>query len=392
MTALLWTIIAAAAGLALYAYAGYPALLALIGRFRGRGTSVRGVAELPDITIVVPAYNEAHQMRALLDSLLAIDYPADRRQVLVLSDASTDGTDDIVREYADRGIELLRMPERVGKTAAENASCAYLRGEIIINTDASTRIHPEAVRALVAEFVDPAIGVASCRDVSVAHVDGDVNAGESGYVGYEMWVRDLETRAGGIVGASGCLYAIRAELHRNPLPDGLSRDFAAALVARENGLRAVSVPDALCYVPRASSLRREYRRKVRTFTRGIGTLLHKRDLLNPLRYGVFSWMLLSHKCCRWLVPWAAVLAFGVASVAAVTVPWARPLVAAGALFLALAYIGWVWPEQTRAPRFLAVPAYLAAGNIAVLHAAVRALRGDFNARWEPTRREAVRSA
>lgn len=183
MTAFLWTIIAGAAGLVLYAYAGYPALLALMGWLRGSDTSVRGDAELPDITIVVPAYNEAHQMRALLDSLLAIDYPADRRQVLVLSDASTDGTDDIVREYADRGIELLRMPERVGKTAAENASCAYLRGEIIINTDASTRIHPRAVRALVAEFTDPAIGVASCRDVSVAHVDGDVNAGESGYVG-----------------------------------------------------------------------------------------------------------------------------------------------------------------------------------------------------------------
>lgn len=383
---MLWMILAIAVILVLYAYAGYPALLALIGRRRERSPAM---AELPEISIAVPAYNEAHQMRALLDSLLAIDYPAEKRQILVVSDASTDGTDEIVSEHADRGIELLRMPERVGKTAAENASCAYLRGAIIINTDASTRIHPQAVRALVAEFADPTIGVASCRDVSVAHVDGDVNAGESGYVGYEMWVRDLETRAGGIVGASGCLYAIRAELHRQPLPEGLSRDFAAALVAREHDLRAVSVPDALCYVPRASSLRREYRRKVRTFTRGIGTLLHKRHLLNPFRYGAFAWMLVSHKCCRWLVPWAGVLAFGTLSIAAVAEPWARLIVAIGALFGALAYIGWVWPEHTKAPRLLAVPAYLAAGNVAVLHAAVRALTGNLSPRWEPTRRETV---
>lgn len=386
MTELLWTIVAIAFGLVLYAYAGYPAALALISRRRPRPPAM---LELPCITIVVPAYNEAHQMPALLDSLLAIDYPAEKRQILVISDASTDGTDEIVRERADRGIELLRMPERVGKTAAENASCAYLRGEIIINTDSSTRIHPQAVRALVAEFSDPTIGVASCRDVSVAHIDDDVNTGESGYVGYEMWVRDLETRAGGIVGASGCLYAIRAELHRKPLPEGLSRDFAAALVAREHGQRAVSVPEALCYVPRATSLRREYRRKVRTFTRGIGTLLHKRHLLNPFRYGLFAWMLVSHKCCRWLVPWAGVLAFGALSIAAVSEPWVRPIVAAGALLGVLAYIGWVWPEHPKTPRLLAVPAYLAAGNVAVLHAAVRALTGNQNPKWEPTRREAV---
>ncbi|MGH7577662.1 MAG: glycosyltransferase, partial [Longimicrobiales bacterium] len=146
MTAFLWTIIAVAAGLVLYAYAGYPALLALIGRWRHRGTLIRTDVEVPDISIVVPAYNEAHQIRVLLESLLAVDYPAERRQILVISDASTDGTDEIVRDYADRGVELLRMPERVGKTAAENASCAYLRGEIVINTDASTRIHPHAVR------------------------------------------------------------------------------------------------------------------------------------------------------------------------------------------------------------------------------------------------------
>src|SRR5690606_16822661 len=101
---------------------------------------------------------------------------------------------------------------------------------------------------------------------------------------YEMWVRRLETRISGIVGASGCFYAIRAHLHRVHLKDSLSRDFAAALIAREHGYRSVSVDDAVCYVPRAPSLHREYRRKVRTITRGMETLHNRGHLLNPLEY------------------------------------------------------------------------------------------------------------
>lgn len=95
-------------------------------------------------------------------------------------------------------------------------------------------------------------------------------------MGYEMWVRELETRVFGIVGASGCLYAIRRALHMSFLPDVLSRDFGAALVAREEGYRAVSVPAATCYVPRSASRRRDYARKVRTMVRGIETLWYKR--------------------------------------------------------------------------------------------------------------------
>src|SRR2546426_11098991 len=128
-----------------------------------------------------------------------------------------------------------------------------------------------------------------------------------------MWVRDLESSLSGIVGASGCLYGIRRDLNRHTTRDGLSRDFGAALVAGEHGSRAVSVPAAICYVPRSSSLRREYRRKVRTMARGLRTLWHKRSLLNPRRHGLFAWMLWSHKVCRWLVPWMALPAAGAAA-------------------------------------------------------------------------------
>ncbi len=384
-------VIVVAALLVGYAYVGYPLLLMVLADWRRTAASRRvdRLPEWPAISITVPVYNEATNMAAKLEALLGLEYPADRRQILVVSDASNDGTDDIAARFADRGVELLRLPQRRGKTAAENAARHVLRGEIVVNTDASVRIHPQALQALVAAFADPSVGVASCRDVSVARTEASGNLGETGYVGYEMWVRRLETRVYGLVGVSGCLYAIRKPLHMDLVPEALSRDFAAALVAREHGLRTVAVDEAMCYVPRTSSTRQEYRRKVRTMTRGLETLWYKRSLLNPLRYGVFAWMLFSHKLCRWLAPWAlAAVAAGVA-VLAVRQPWARWVLAAQGVLIGLGVAGWVWPPQSDPPRLLSLAAYGVVGTLAALRAWANGLRGELEPVWEPTRREPV---
>jgi cellulose synthase/poly-beta-1,6-N-acetylglucosamine synthase-like glycosyltransferase len=372
-------------GIAAYAYFGYPLFLKLLSLIRPRPARVGEPDVWPSISITVPAYNEERAIGVTLDTILATDYQADRRQILVVSDASSDRTDEIVRSYADRGVELVRVPVRGGKTAAEDAARGHLRGDIVVNTDASVRIAPGALKPLIARFADPEVGVASGRDVSVAQLDRDTNLGESGYVGYEMWVRDLETQVGSIVGASGCFYAIRRPLHMHTLPAALSRDFASALFAREDGYRAVSVNEAVCFVPRIQSLRREYRRKVRTHARGLQTLWYKRRLLNPFRYGLFAWMLASHKLIRWLAPWGLALAWlGCLLLAAAL----RSAALAGGcvLPLLLAGAGWVWPEHRRAPRVIAVPAYVVSGVVAALDAWLRALRGEMNLVWEPTRR------
>jgi cellulose synthase/poly-beta-1,6-N-acetylglucosamine synthase-like glycosyltransferase len=389
MIALAWALIGVALVMVVYTYAVYPTFLAVLGRSPAVSDTVPRNEEWPTISITVPAYNEATQIRDTLQSLLRIDYPADRRQIVVVSDASTDGTDDMVDEYAGRGVELVRMPERVGKTAAENAARVHLTGEIVINTDASVRIEPSAVKALVRELADTTVGVASSRDVSTGGAGAEANTAESGYVGYEMAVRRLETRAGGIVGASGSLYAIRRELHDYALPAGLSRDFAAALVARENGYRAVSVDLAVCRVPRTGSLRREYRRKVRTMIRGMQTLWYKRQLLNPARHGRFAWMLFSHKVCRWLVPWAGVAGIAGLILLAFHTRLAIVPLAAVAVASSLALAGWAWPEHRPMPRLIAIPAFAVAGNVAALVAWVRALGGEMGAVWEPTRRDPV---
>jgi len=378
-------VLAISLGLCLYAYVGYPAILKMLTRSR-RFPPATHPRAWPLISITIPVHNEAAVIAETLEQILALDYPTEGRQILVVSDASTDGTDEIVARFAPRGIELVQLPQRRGKTAAENATRSLLTGDIVVNTDASVRIDVGALKQLVAAFDDPSVGVASARDLSVSNVDECSNPGEQTYVGYEMWVRDLETSLSGIVGASGCLYAIRRDLHMQSMPEGLSRDFGAALVAWEHGYHAVSVPRAICYVPRSSSLRREYRRKVRTMARGLRTLWYKRALLNPRRHRLFAWMLWSHKLCRWLVPWMALSGAGALAWLAPAHWWAAATLALGGAAALVSAIGWVWPEGRPLPPLIALPAYAVCGNIAGLHAWIRALGGHGTALWEPTRR------
>jgi len=392
MTAVCLWALCGVGGFVFYTYLGYPLLLMILAAVRRRHSPVAPLTEWPRISIVLPAYNEEAVIRDTLENLLRLDYPAERRQILVVSDASTDRTDAIVGEYASRGVELLRLPHRRGKTGAENAALPVLRGEIIVNTDASVHVERGALKALIAHFADPTVGVASNRNVSVARAPQHPNYAESWYVGYEMWVRDLESRVAGIVGAAGCLYAVRAPIHMRLLPESLSRDFAAGLVARELGWRAVSVREAVCYVPRISSLRREYRRKVRTMTRGMETLYRERQLLNPVRYGLFSWTLASHKVCRWVIPHLGIVALGALACLAWIAPWARWALGFAGFAALCAVVAWFWPEGRRLPKVVAVPAYLVMGNLAPLHASLRVARGEGAPTWEPTRREAAQPA
>jgi cellulose synthase/poly-beta-1,6-N-acetylglucosamine synthase-like glycosyltransferase len=371
-----------------WAYAAYPIVLWLASRFRAPLSSPADPSAWPLISITVPAYNEGARIRATIESLLAIDYPGDRRQILIVSDASTDDTDAIVGEFAAHGVELHRVAQRGGKTAAENSAASSLRGEIVINTDASIRIQPMSVKALVRAFDDPSIGVASGRDVSIGE-SAEGNRGESGYVGYEMWIRDLETQLGGIVGASGCFYATRPEIQGTVLPGELARDFASALIAKRHGLRAVSVREATCVVARTPSLRAETRRKARTMLRGLQTLGYGASLLNPFRYGAFSFALASHKLARWLVYPCIPLAVIGLTWLAFTSRFAQALLIAMLLGTGAGVAAMRWPAARRLPLPLAIAGFALASTLGGINAWLLAFRGERRPMWEPTSRASL---
>ncbi|MGH7531916.1 MAG: glycosyltransferase [Gemmatimonadales bacterium] len=370
-----------------YAYLGYPAALAMLARHRpDRGPLRPRSGDWPMITVIIPVFNGEATIRSTIDSVLAADYPAARRRILVVSDASTDGTDAIAASYAARNVIVLRLPVRSGKTAAENVAGTRLVGDVAVNVDATIRVHPQALKRLVEAFDDPTVGVASGRDVTIGFNGPTKGGGEVAYVNYEMWVRKLETDVDGIIGASGCLFAMRSSLRRAVVPAHLSWDFAAVLLARQQGFRAVFVPDAICHVPVGGSLRQEYRRKVRTMARGLATLHHYRRLLDPRGHGRFAWMLASHKLVRWLTPVAALVLGAAVLLAAPDHLWARWGLMAILIGLVLATSGWSWRGRKRPPRLFAFPAFGAMSIVAGLHAWWLVLTGRTSPVWEPTRR------
>jgi cellulose synthase/poly-beta-1,6-N-acetylglucosamine synthase-like glycosyltransferase len=384
MLALQIALVAAPVVIAVYAYAVYPIILMIVAAAKPARRSAANGSHWPSVTITVPVYNAISSIRTTLERLLTLDYPREKLQLLVISDASTDGTDDVVAEFRNRGVELLRMDARFGKTTAENVAVSHSRGEIIVNVDGSVLVPEGSLKPLVRVFDDPTIGVASSRDVSVGDVNHSVGA-ESSYVGYEMWIRDLETRTGSIVGASGCFYAIRRSVHERPLPGDLSWDFASALVARTQGYRSVSVPAAVCIVPRTAQLRIEMTRKVRTMARGLKTLFYCRALMNPFRYGWFSFMLVSHKLLRWLPYLLAPVALLALASLALHSDTAR--VALGAITIGLLFgcVGIIRPAATIF-RPVAVAGFVVAAFSAGLMAWRDALGRTQMATWEPTPR------
>jgi cellulose synthase/poly-beta-1,6-N-acetylglucosamine synthase-like glycosyltransferase len=373
---------------AIYAYVAYPAIVWLVAQTRPRNRFGVHCGDWPSVTVTVPVYNAAPSIGTTLERLLGVDYPGDRLQLVVMSDASNDGTDDIVLTFAERGVELVRAPVRRGKTAAENAAVAVARGDIIVNVDATVVVPVSSLKQLICAFDDPSVGVASGRDISVGRGDDQDTGAESGYTGYEMRLRDLETRAGSIVGASGCFYGIRRSIRGSPLPTGLSWDFASTLVAKQRGYRSVSVPRAVCLVPRTVEIKSELRRKARTMARGLSTLFHFRALMNPFRYGGFALMLVSHKLARWL-PYLllppAIVALGL--LATRNAVAAALLVVSGVGML----IGCASIAHGSSIRFK--PFAFAGFVVAVIGAGflawVDALRGARMATWDPTPRPSV---
>lgn len=388
MFALAVVIAAAPIVTAVYAYVVYPAIIWAVARRRPRDNAGVQGNDWPAVTITVPVYNAVSSIRTTLERLLELDYPRDRLQLLVLSDASNDGTDDVVREFAGRGIELMRAPNRRGKTAAENAAVAAASGDIIVNVDATVVVPAGSLKQLIRVFDDPTVGVASGHDVSVGAADKHDTGAESGYTNYEMWVRDLETRAGTIVGASGCFYGIRRLIRVSALPSGLSWDFASTLIARQQGYRSVSVSEAVCIVPRTAEIRFELRRKARTMARGLSTLFHFRALMNPFGYGRFALMLISHKLLRW-VPYllapVAVIALALLATQSTIAAVVLAAVVVG-LFAGGAVIIYGRPLAFR-------PLALAGFGVAVFSAGFLAwwdaLRGTRMVTWEPTPRPTI---
>lgn len=373
-----------------YTYVGFPLLVLARGRLRP--APYRSADITPTVTLLVAAHNEAGAIGSKLENALALDYPADRLEIVVASDGSDDQTEAIVATFADRGVRLLGLG-RVGKAAALDAAAGAATGDILVFSDANSLYAPDAIRRLVRPFADASVGgVAGNQRYRPRSASDATTAGEQVYWDFDRILKEAESRAGSTISATGAIYAIRRSLFRG-VPVGVTDDFAVSTSVIEQGHRLVFAADAVAWEPVASSGGVEWGRKVRIMTRGFRGVLERRALLDPTRYGFYSVQLASHKVLRRLMA-IPLLALALAAPSL----WRRgriyQLATVGQwAFYALGVAGLAMGRRGVARhRLLAAPGFFIMVNAAALTALGNVLRGRRIDRWDPARNEVVTQA
>jgi cellulose synthase/poly-beta-1,6-N-acetylglucosamine synthase-like glycosyltransferase len=370
-------------GLIVYTYAVFPLLILIRGRLLER--PVVKSDHTPSLSVIIAAYNEEVHIGNRIENLLGQDYPLDRVQILIASDGSSDRTEEIVRSYADRGVQLIAGPRR-GKGQTLNAAVEHATGDILVFSDANTHFLPDALRALVRPFADPGVGGVAGNQVYERDTDGDESAsGERAYWDFDRLMKEAQSRAGSVTSATGAIYAIRRAFY-HPAPDYTPDDFSISIGVIAEGTRLVFAADAVALEPVAASSDAEFARKVRYITQGLYAVRLHRALLNPFRFGFYSFQLAWHKILR------RVMALPLLAILAIS-PWlwkhgpGYQLVIAGqAAFYGLVILGFAL-ERTRGKswKLPALAYYFFMVNAAALIAIVNNLRGRHVLWWTPSR-------
>ena len=365
-----------------YVYLGYPLLVYLAGVLFPKPILSSAIA--PSVTVLITAFNEEAALANKLQNTLAIDYPRDLLEIIVASDGSTDRTDDIVREFADRGVKLFRQTSRSGKTATQNKAVEQATGEIILFSDATTLYESDVFHHLLPPFADKSVGCVAGRLVYVDDERSNVGQGARGYWNYETFLKTAESRACSLIGASGCLYAVRRSVYEPMYAEACS-DFLICTNIYRKGLRSVFASSAVCFEQTNRRTTDELKMRVRVISQTFTDLWRNRDMLNPLKSGFFAIELLSHKLLRYAVPFILIVLLASNALLAATSDLYTAAFALQAMFYVLAAGGWLMERAGRKAVLLAMPLYFVLANVASVVGFYKFLRGETFARWEPIR-------
>lgn len=370
--------------LLVYAYAGFPLLVALVGAIRNQ--SVRKEPVTPTITLIIAAYNEEDCIGQRIENALATDYPPQALEIIVASDGSSDRTDEIVSGYASRSVRLLRLP-RHGKIHALASAVRAATGDVLVFSDANIDVEPQALRKIAGNFADPAVGgVVGHTSYRIERGSDSSSHGEDSYWRYDTWIKGLESRTGSVVSAHGGLYAIRRELFQVPADPAVTDDFFISTGVVEQGFRLVFEPEARAYENAIPAAAREFSRRVRLMTRGLRGVSLRRSLLNPFRYGFYSVVLFSHKILRRLLPLALLLLLASSVYLQGHHPFFRLALAGQLMFYLLALAGYgLRSTKLGRSKPLFIPFFYCMANLAALFALFRFARGERITLWQPQR-------
>lgn len=368
----------------LYVYIGYPVLLIFL-RYILPEKKINKKDIFPEVSLLISCFNEEAVIHEKLENALALDYPKDKLEIVFISDASTDRTDEIVSEYKDRGVHLIRQSENKGKTSGLNLAVPQTKGEIIVFSDANAMYMPDAIRKLVRNFNDDKVGYvvgeARYRDINQTAA----SKSETTYWKFEILLKRMESYIHSVVGGDGAIYAIRRELYEKLLDTDIN-DFVNPLQIISKGYRGIYETEAICLEESAGDFKKEFHRKIRIINRSFSGLMRMKSVLNPFRTGFFSLEIISHKLLRWFAP-VFIIIFLLSCLALSMYnikifQWSTLFLI---LFFWCSYIGYLFVEHYNVWKVFYYPYYFVLISIASLTGLHRSLKGEIQITWSPTR-------
>ena len=369
----------------LYTYFGYFVAVILLGKII-RKKVLKNEIE-PHVTMLIAAYNEEKGIAQKITDTLNLNYPKEKLRIVVVSDGSTDGTDEIVRSFANEGVELFRVEGRVGKTEARNVAMAALEGEIIIFSDATTAYKEDLIQKMVRNFADPKVGMVTGHLIYRDSSNSQMGTGQKLYWKYESMIKKAQTSMGTLTGSVGCVTAFRKELY-TPLPNNIIEDFTGPLMLVMKGFRVVYEEEAMCFEDTTKKAANEWNMRVRVIRGGMSGMLHARKILNPIAYPIPFFQLMSHKILRWTLPIVIIGAFFISNY----LVWVDPTNMPAAIFLGLqimfylvALFAFALERKGIHNRLAAIPLYFLILNAASLVALVKTITTNLESTWETQR-------
>lgn len=379
--------------LVFYTYIGYGIVLYLMVKVKGlfvkqKDTPLLDDDSLPEVTLLVAAYNEESVVKEKIENSLALDYPSKLLHLLWVTDGSTDQTNKLLEEYGR--VEILYQPERQGKTAALNRAMEYVKTPIVVFTDANTMINSGAIREIVNCFKDSTVGcVAGEKRIATKERDNAAGGGEGLYWKYESALKRLDGRLYSAMGAAGELYAIRTELFEKMGTDTLLDDFILSMRIVQRGYRIAYCAEAYAIEGGSADMNEERKRKIRIAAGGLQSIWRLRGLMNIFKYGVVSFQYVSHRVLRWSVTPLALFTLLPLNVLLVLVTnhyVYSVLLVAQILFYLLAYGGYVLSKRQIKNKFLYVPYYFMFMNVNVVRGVFYLSKKKGNGTWEKAKR------
>mgnify|MGYP005836296653 FL=1 len=277
--------------------------------FFARERSTENLKELPPVSLLISAYNEEKVIKDKIENSLVLDYPKELVEIVVISDGSTDRTEEIVKQYSDQGVILRSYPGRIGKTACLNRAVPLAKGEIVVFSDANSKYDKYAIKESVKHFGNEQIGFVTGMTKYVSGNGGDAAGAISLYSKLEIATKKLESKINSCIGADGAVFAIRKRLFQ-PLDDADINDLVIPLNIIRQGYRGVLEEKAFCTESSANGQKGEFRRQERISNRTIRAIFRNRDMLNPINSGIFAFELFSHKLTKFFVPFFLIILLG----------------------------------------------------------------------------------